>query len=62
MPACHEVVYELKCVIVDCHQQLRRPDLTEQMKKNLREVVQKIELSIGLLQAAERDRESPECG
>jgi hypothetical protein len=55
-------VYELKCVIAACHQQLRRPDLTEQMKKNLREVVQKIELSIELLQAAERDRESPECG
>lgn len=59
MPACHEVVYELKCVISDCKQQLKKPDLTERMKKNLREVVQKIELSIELLEAAKRERESP---
>lgn len=62
MHACHEVVYELNCVVAACHQQLRRSDLTEQMTKNLREVIQKIELSIELLQASERDRESPECG
>lgn len=61
VPACYEVVYELKCVIAACHQRLKRPDVTDELTKNLREVIQKIERSIELLHATDRDREWPEC-
>jgi hypothetical protein len=61
VPECHEVVYELKCVIAACHQQLGAPAVTEQMIRDLREAIQKIELSIELLQAVERNCEPPEC-
>lgn len=49
-----EMVSELKCAVADCYQEMGKPGVTDQMTRIMREVIRKIELSIALLEPADR--------
>ena len=54
----NQVVSELECLVAECYREAAKSGVTEQLRNRLREVIEKIEASIELLQSTGFDCEN----